>query len=244
VPRLKGRVVTIYNCVNLDFFRPAVDRPPARRDHLSLVVAATYMAKKNLHGLVAAIATLGKRRPDLKVEVDWYGAIPPKDRTVFDTGLHQVREAGMQDRIRLHAATSEIVDAYLQADAVILPSFYEGLPNMICEAMACGRPILMSAVCDAGNLVKDGENGFLFDPSSSEDIAGAIERFSELDENVRARLGRRSREMAEALFDVDRFTAKYLEVLKAATRRTLVPIEHQPPEVPATAVSFAGRKSQ
>lgn len=66
--------------------------------------------------------------------------------------------------------------------ALILPSLYEGLPNVVCEAMLSGKPILISNVCDHPILVKDGKRGFLFDPKEPEDIAQAIKKLSALQE--------------------------------------------------------------
>ena len=98
--------------------------------------------------------------------------------------------------------------------------------------MACGRPILMSNVCDAGNLVKDGHNGFLFDPSSPQDMARAIGQFAVLSATDREIMGRRSREMAERMFDPAAFAARYTELLSAAAVRKRIHMEHWIPDVP------------
>ncbi len=60
--------------------------------------------------------------------------------------------------------------------ALILGSYHEGLPNVVCEALATGRPVLASNVCDNPFLVESSVRGFLFDPSSPELLANAIEQ--------------------------------------------------------------------
>ena len=55
-----------------------------------------------------------------------------------------------------------------------MSSFYEGTPNVICEAMSSGCPI-SSDVCDNARNVKENENGFLFNPRSPEDMAKKLE---------------------------------------------------------------------
>lgn len=235
VPRLVGRTVTIYNAVDLDHFRP--NTLPENPGAIRLVVAASYQAKKNMLGLIEAVGLL--RRPPRQVSllVDWFGAVPRSDEA-YRRSLKRIEELGLQDCFRLNAATQQIADEYHRADAVVLPSFFEGLPNTVCEGMACGRPILMSAVCDAGNLVREQENGFLFDPASPESMAEAIRRFAQLSQAERRAMGQRSREMAETMFDVRRIATKYIELLEAASRRERRMMEHWVPEVPATVASL------
>jgi len=240
VPSLAGRVITIYNAVDLAAFRPRRE-PFCSIRGLRLVVAASYTAKKNLTGLIDAVALLRRETPDLELHVDWYGkriASTPD----YDDALARIADSRLEDRFRLHPATPDIARQYLHADAVILPSYYEGLPNTICEAMACGRPILASAVCDAGNLVRQGENGFLFEPSSIRSIADAILDFAGLSPRERIAQGLRSREMAEGIFDVDRITDRYLEVLAASASGGRVKVAHWLPEVPGTAHAILNRE--
>ena len=60
---------------------------------------------------------------------------------------------------------SDIPGLLREHHALIHPSLYEGLPNVVCEALAAGMPVLVSNVCDHPLLVADGERGFLFDPA-------------------------------------------------------------------------------
>ena len=236
VPRLAGRVVTIYNAVDLNRFRPAssAERPGSP---LRLLAAASYTKNKNMLGLIEAMALLQREPPSLDVSVDWYGACH-RDRLPYEEASRRIAELGLKERVRLNRATPDILSEYQKADAVILPSFYEGLPNVVCEAMACGCPILMSAVCDAGNLVKEGENGYLFDPGSPRSIADSIRALGSLPASQRASLGKTSRAMAERTFDVATITDKYLEILAAAARRKPGRPEHWLPDVPETALAF------
>jgi len=232
VPQLRGRIVTVYNSVDLLHFQPgcAAASPAAQ---IRLLVAGGYQAQKNMQGLAEAVAILRRRSPGTNISVDWYGAIRlPQD---YDDARRHIVALGLEDRFRLNGESAKIADLYRQADAVVLPSFYEGLPNTICEGMACGRPILMSAVSDAGNLVKEGENGFLFDPASPQSIAEAMGKFAALSDAERKVMGCRSREMAETLFDADKIVQKYIEILTAAASRTRIDFDHWYPEVPQTA---------
>ena len=239
VPRLAGRVMTVYNAVDLERFRPAPHRPARQANELHFLVVANGQRKKNLAGLIEAITLVHERVPGLDVTVDWYGGLRPHADGPPDSALGDavalIERYGLTRRIRLHPATYSIETGYQAADALILPSFFEGLPNAVCEAMACGRPVLMSAVCDAGNLVRESWNGFLFDPCSPDDIARAIIAFGALTPAERQEFGERSRAMAEEIFDAEQFAALYARILSAAAQHERIEAIHWLPAVPATA---------
>jgi glycosyltransferase involved in cell wall biosynthesis len=72
---------------------------------------------------------------------------------------------------------SEIYDIVGEATALVFPSlWFEGLPRTIVEAFAKGTPVLASRLGSMAELVRDGENGFLFDPGNEADLARQVER--------------------------------------------------------------------
>jgi glycosyltransferase involved in cell wall biosynthesis len=238
-PSLRGRIITIYNGVDLAHFRPASPRYGRERQAVvNLVSVGTLVGGKNIAKLIEAMAMVRERRPELHVEAHWYGSVPEDDQSAYRAALQSIEHYGMHSCVHIHEATRAIADVYQKSDALIHPSFYEGLPNAVCEGMACGLPILMSNVSDAGNLVVSERNGFLFDPSDAEDMAKAIVRFCELPQETKQAMGVQSRTMAESLFDKGTVTTKYKEVLEKAVERTAPPIVHWPEAVPNTAREF------
>jgi glycosyltransferase involved in cell wall biosynthesis len=114
-------------------------------------------------------------------------------------------------------ATRDPRQAYWDSDAVLLASWYEGCPNVICEAMACGKPVLASAVSDNPLIVEDGVTGLLFDPRSPGDIAEAIEEFAAMSLERRHTMGVAGRRRAETFFDLDSCSRQYEELLASAS---------------------------
>ena len=238
LPLLRPRLITIYNVVRVENTEPE-RRVPVESTGIRLVVPASLDRNKNAQGLLSALATLRAAKPPLSVCVDWYGSqkvepelLPEIRKTVTDQGLDSV--------FHLHPATDRIHDLMSQADAVMLPSFNEGLPNAVCEGMMLGKPILMSNVCDARYLVREGGNGFLFNPCSPDSIADAIRRLVQLTPEERSRMGTASRRMAETLFDIETIVDRYLRVLQAAAENRRIPLEHWPGAVPDTALQATG----
>jgi glycosyltransferase involved in cell wall biosynthesis len=233
-PRLRGRMVTVYNAVDLEMFRPSASPAIGSERCLRLLVVATYWSAKNPLRTVEAVEIARVQNPAIDIRLQWYGRV--EDRPLYEQMLQSIRCRGLEQHVRLYPESAEVADLYRAADAVLLPSLFEGLPNVICEAMACGRPILLSNVSDASNLVREGYNGFLFDPLSATDMAAAITRLAGLSLEERQLMGSRSREMAEYMFSPKTIVERYVQILAAAANRSHMPLEHWLPQVPASAV--------
>ncbi len=125
------------------------------KGQLLLIEAATLLAAK---GLTFELALVG--------DGPMRGAIE---------GL--VAERGLQDRIRLTGSisTERLREELLAARALVLPSFAEGLPMVIMEAMALRRPVLTTWIAGIPELVRDGIDGWLFPAGSVESLAGAMQ---------------------------------------------------------------------
>jgi glycosyltransferase involved in cell wall biosynthesis len=107
---------------------------------------------------------------------------------------------------------------YREVDIVCIPSRHEGMSNVMLEAMAVGKLCVCSAVGGALDVIRDGENGYLFDPHSPESLRLALERaalcLSEGHESVRREASRTIREGFSAALERER----YLEALRAICR--------------------------
>ncbi|MBA7506229.1 GalNAc-alpha-(1-_4)-GalNAc-alpha-(1-_3)-diNAcBac-PP-undecaprenol alpha-1,4-N-acetyl-D-galactosaminyltransferase [subsurface metagenome] len=223
---LKDRIKLIPNCVDLDYFRPI--RYPVSQDpgEVRILVMGRFAKEKNPISLVRAIAILKRMEKETRVVVDWYGnnffldGKPSKFSSVFLDTQAVVQELALEDHFRLHSPVQDAVRLYYRASVVCLPSLWEGLPNVLCEAMACGKPILASDVCDNAKLVKNGKNGFLFDPQSPDDIAHKVSDFCCLSEETKRQMGENNRKLAEETFSPSRFADDYAQfVLQVAHSR-------------------------
>lgn len=240
-PFLKSKLTTIYNMVDLELFRPFSASVTFAEDAGStafrIVVAASYQEGKNMLGVAKALLKIKEKPNPTEIVIDWYGGMPA-DQTAYNQATRFIAENGLADSFRLHPPTRTIEKEFATASAVGLFSFYEGLPNAICEAMSCGKPIILSNVCDAGNLVRDGENGFLCDPDSPESMANIIQRLASLTEQERQKMGLGSRKMAEKLFSERRVVDCYERILEAAASSQPLSVNCTwPMEIPTTALA-------
>jgi glycosyltransferase involved in cell wall biosynthesis len=123
----------------------------------------------------------------------------------------QIRDAGLDEAVRLLGARDDVPRLLAASDVMILPSLAEGLPNVVLEGMAAGLPVVASAVGGIPELVSDGETGLLTQAGDAEALAAGILRLVE-DRALAAGLGARGRARVEAEFTDAQTTAHYLEL--------------------------------
>lgn len=98
--------------------------------------------------------------------------------------------------------------------ALILPSFYEGLPNVICEAFSCGLPVLASNVCDNSILVQSGVRGFIFDPNSIIEIEEAIWKIVSIRADDWNLMSFNAINFAHSQLDINSMTSSFEKIIK------------------------------
>jgi glycosyltransferase involved in cell wall biosynthesis len=212
-PGLASRVVHIPNCVDLHRFSPSPLRD-AKRVRICVVASITQI--KNPIRLFDALAEVWRREPNLMFECDWYGDPAGSEKNpVYVQLMARIRSCLPRNGVfRVHPPVAKVEDVYRSSDVLCLPSIYEGLPNVVCEAMACGLPILASDLGDNPYLVRDGVNGFLFDPHSTDSMAAVIQKFCGLAVAERAEMGRRSTEMAQSQFSQEHYLDSWSSILR------------------------------
>jgi glycosyltransferase involved in cell wall biosynthesis len=115
--------------------------------------------------------------------------------------------------VQYHGAVSD-VKPYLAACSIfVLPSYREGTPRSVLEAMSCGRAIITTDAPGCRETVQDGVNGFLVRPRDSADLATAMTRLADSSE-LREQMGRTSRELAEQKYDVHCVNAAMIEAME------------------------------
>lgn len=111
--------------------------------------------------------------------------------------------------IRYLGRMSDVRPALAACSVYVLPSYREGTPRTVLEAMAMGRPVITTDAPGCRETVKDGDNGFLVPVQSVDALAEAMLRFVR-EPVLRELMGRRSREVAEEKYDVHKVNAVML----------------------------------
>jgi glycosyltransferase involved in cell wall biosynthesis len=196
----------ITNFVDVNAFQPQDSRQLLDGNRTKILVVGRINPQKNILTFLEALNSLAKERDDF--EVNWYGR-PSGSNDYFNQCQDKIRALELSDIFKFHEPEKDIVNVYNNSDVFCLPSIYEGFPNVVCEAMSCGLPIICSDVCDNASIVDNRQNGYLFDPNNINDIKQKIVDYLDLSVDDKQKLAKKSRELALQRFSNDEFVKKY-----------------------------------
>lgn len=198
-----GRKVTMLPGIGLDLQRFRERCPVIGRVNFSFV--GRLLREKGVADFVAAARLIRARYPSVEFTV--VGDVDANPDSILREEISQwVAEGG----IHWVGRVSDVREWLEKSSVLVYPSYYrEGLPRTIQEAMAVGRPIITTDSVGCRESIEDGINGFLVPVRSPQHIAGAMEKFI-IDPQLIVRMGRESRRIAEARFDVRKINEKMI----------------------------------
>ncbi len=214
------RMFYIGNGTALSFFSPTAvnhDKLRALRDEIGsgrlILTCGRVVREKGFFELVKASKDVLEGFPEAVFVLAGQGPeIDGLKRAARSNGVHENwRFLGWREEMRELLALSEFF---------VLPSWREGLPRSIIEAMAMAKPVVATDIRGCREEVVDGETGFLVPPKDPAALASAIKRLLS-DEELALRMGRAGRKRAEELFDEKKIIQKQIEVIKSLADGTL-----------------------
>jgi GalNAc-alpha-(1->4)-GalNAc-alpha-(1->3)-diNAcBac-PP-undecaprenol alpha-1,4-N-acetyl-D-galactosaminyltransferase len=207
-PHLQSRLSTIYNGYDLEVFIPPLSE--RHNDPLKILAIASVSPYKNGLCLVEALNIIGKQNGPLP-RVTWIGQrVRAGDRLRYLKEMEQkLGEYGLEQHWQWLDQRSDVVAQLHEHDVLVHPSYGEGLPNVVCEAMACARPVIVSDILDHSRLVQNDESGYLFDCQEPSHLAEKIRMFMRLSPEERIRMGQCGRRFAESHLSLGRFVDDY-----------------------------------
>jgi glycosyltransferase involved in cell wall biosynthesis len=130
----------------------------------------------------------------------------------------QMRRLGLEQRVRITGwlSNEEVRRQILAARAMVLPSFAEGLPVVLMEALALGRPVVTTYIAGIPELVAAGGNGWLVPAGSVDALADAVRQVLEAPPQRLAEMGEAGAKRVAAMHDAAREAAKLAALFRAA----------------------------
>lgn len=129
----------------------------------------------------------------------------------YQLTLSQLQNDGL---IKWHGSVSDIRPYIKSAHCTILPSYHEGMANVLLETCAAGRPIIASNINGCKEAIDDGVNGFLCEVRNAESLMGKVEEFLHLSHNKKEKMGLAARKKVEKEFDRQIVVNKYLQEIE------------------------------
>ena len=205
------RVAQIYNGVDAVKFYPASSRLPIsdcpfNEDGLWLIGTAGRMQTvKDQTNLARAFVEALKIAPELttKLRLVMVGEGPLRKDSIAI-----LQAAGIQHLAWLPGERTDVADVMRGLDCFVLPSLGEGISNTILEAMACGLPVIATAVGGNVELVVEGQSGTLVPAASPSAMANAIVRLAQHPEITR-KMGQHGRQIVENNYSMEAMVGNY-----------------------------------
>jgi glycosyltransferase involved in cell wall biosynthesis len=217
------RLVVIPNGVDLERFHPGLDwREPRAELGLSpsdllFGMVARYSPVKDHATLLTAIA-------QMKNSGYWpeFGRVILVGGTTFASARTEVEDYILANRLEdvvLAMGVMEKVErAYAALDWLILPSRFEGFPNSVLEAMACGKPVILSDAANAEGVIADGETGLVFPAGDALSLIQCLRTAIAMPAERRVAMGDAARSQVEGKFST-RLMARKFESLYDELRK-------------------------
>ena len=192
--------------IDLQRFEPA----PFPRFPFKYLLIARLVSAKGIREYAEAAAAIRKRDPT--IEFHLVGGLDSNPDAIPGEEV----ERWHSDRVLVwHGEVSDVRPHIAASHVYVLPSYREGTPRSVLEAMAMGRPIITTDAPGCRETVTDGVNGFLVPPQTVEPLVEAMERFIR-EPSLIEQMGARSLEIVRSKYDVKKVNAHMLREMELA----------------------------
>lgn len=200
----KGRDVVLHGAgVNLEDY-PC--QPYPQEGLVRFLFVGRVMHEKGVDELFAAAKRM-KQQYGEQVEFHMVGSFEEAYKPVMD----QLEQAGV---VKYHGYQSDMKPFYAMAGCVVLPSYHEGMSNVLLEAAASGRPLITSDIPGCREAVENGVSGYLCPAKDADALYEAMRRFAALSVEQRSQMGRCGRERMEQQFSKTAVVAETIKQLE------------------------------
>jgi len=183
------RIQVIYNGVDLTQFQPASARPKSD-EAVRLLFVGQDFKRKGLAAVIDALA--GVRSAGFTCQLRVIGRDNPAPYR------KQAARLGIAEQVTFEGASQKIQTAYQAADLFVFPTLYDPFANVCLEALACGLPVLTTTTNGASEIITEGEDGYVIDPSAAlaQRITETIVKFHQLPPDQRDAMRENARSKA------------------------------------------------
>lgn len=201
----------IPNGIDAEMWKPSVSeiefaqewKNEIARDKLVVGIFGQLKAKKGIDFFIKALMKMEARA---NIHLLLIGELS-------EDVLQLLEQAGITHTHFLFMDRYELLRYYLCCDGIAIPSFYDGMPNVLLEAGALSIPVLASDTGGMRDVMKDGENGLLFDPGNLLSCRRALQTFAESSIHQREEWGAQLRGTVFTNFTNKHETIRYAEII-------------------------------
>ena len=197
----KGNIRIIYNGASVDKFNSKINH----RVNLNISFMGRLGQRKGIYDLLEAFEKLSSDIPNAKLVLGGDGDI--------DLVKKIIKEKNIENRIDIlgWVTGKQKIEVFQKTDIYVLPSYNEGMPGSVLEAMAAGVPIISTPVGAIPEIVIENKNGYLIKPGDINELYSKLKLLSQ-NKNLRERMGKESKRIIQEKFDVEKIVNKLLKI--------------------------------
>ena len=211
----------IPNGVDIIHFYPLSDAYLQDIQAHTVICVAKLRYEKGVDVLIQAWRLVQEQIPQARLILVGGGSIQPQ--------LTQMAEAlDIKESIEFAGLQSDVVSQLHRASIAVLPSRWEGMPNAVLEAMACGMPCVATRVSGSEDIIQQGVNGLLVEIEDYEAMASALLTLLNDPELVR-KCGQAARTTVEQHYSLEHITDIYIELYQKMVTPQTAHVEHLSP---------------
>ncbi|HFQ4858320.1 TPA: glycosyltransferase family 4 protein [Vibrio vulnificus] len=179
------------------------------------LLIARLLGDKGIREYAQAAAVVKQQYPETEFHL-----VGPEDPSPDGIQINEVNDWHESGVIHYHGATTDVRPFIKACNIFVLPSYHEGMPRTVLEAMAMGRPVLTTNVPGCKETVVNGENGWLVEKANVEQLAERMIWFIEHPEQWEI-MGDKGHQMANEKFDVHKVNAEILKIMGLADEKAI-----------------------
>jgi len=208
------KVVTIYNgidplpftSVSIEAARKIRNALGIRDDELVLGAIGRLEPQKGFFDLISSLAHIKAKFNSVRLLIIGEGELR-------DSLELQINNHNLSGTIKFTGLRNDVPEILTAIDVFVSPSLWEGLPNVVLEAMAAGKPVVATSVGGTPEVIVDGETGLVVPPRNPEALASVIIRLLKNPE-LRTKMGRAGKERVLKQFSILRMVTKTQQLYK------------------------------
>ena len=179
-------------------------------------------ARKGVHILCQAFAEIVRNMPATRfVLVGRDTKTAPDSDSMKSYVCREAGSEGYRDNLLFidYLSQDELIPLYSASDVFVLPSFREGFSMVVLEAMACGKPVVVTPTVAVPDLELDGKSGIMVSPGDASGLAKALMKLLSLTEEDRKQVARKNRALVESRFSIPAWVSRVVDVYQKALER-------------------------
>lgn len=217
--------------VNTRHFFPALSSTPSPVPRVLFI--GRLLQDKGIREFVEAAKLLRQSGSIAQFEI--VGSLDTGNPSSVDES--ELRQWQTEAHIIYHGPASDVRPYIQQCNMVVLPSYREGLPRVLLEGMAMGKPIITTRTAGCRETVVPDKNGYLVEVKNARSLAKAISNMIAIGHEEQQKMGALGRQMVLAHFDERLIIQKYLQVIRSVSQPGTARVDTPLPSVLTNAIS-------